>query len=256
MRLRRVIFAVAVAFLLTGSAPAATDISKELADLKTLISQLPLSSNEKDALIDYVNAIEASQPPEGIFYNHVVSRTVEVIAEQLATMMIEELTGYPALKAENAEDEEDPLDVILDKIDEISAKLFFGMPQLYALPYDVYMMMSYCSVTILSRGFGHLAFDPGGILYVRFADRVELEARAMEAGGNFTWEIDFSNEDRYTKDNRAYFRMVDEETAVVKVTYDSPMGGKCQDILRVVLQDGFLHEDFLFPQTLGANNDK
>ncbi len=183
MRLDKVILAIVVAFLLTVSATAATDISKELGDLRTLISQLPLSSNEKDALIDYVNAIEASQPPEGTFYNHVVSRAVEVIVDQLATMMIEELTGYPAMKVENAEEEEDPFDVILDKIDEISAKLFFGMPQLYALPYDVYMMMSYCSVTILSRGVGHLAFDPGGILYAGFADRIELEARGMEAGG-------------------------------------------------------------------------
>jgi hypothetical protein len=248
MRLRRVIFAVAVAFLLTVSVPAATDISKELVDLKTLISQSPLSSNEKDALIDYVNAIGASQPPGGTFYNHVVSRAVDAVAAQLATMMIEDLTGYPAMKVENAEDEEDPFDAVLDKIDQISAKLFFGMPQLYTLPYDVYMMMSYCSVTILSRGFGHLAFDPGGILYARFADRIELEAHAMEMGGEFTWEIDFGDEQTHTKGNRAYFRMVDEETAVVKVTYDSPMGGKCQDILRVVMQDGFLHEAFLFPQ--------
>ena len=163
-------------------------------------------------------------------------------------MMIEDLTGYPAMKGENAADEEDPFDAIMDKIDDISAKLFFGMPQLYTLPYDVYMMMSYCSVTVLSRGIGHLAFDPGGILYARFADRIELEARAMEAGGEFTWEIDFANEQTYTKGNRAYFRMVDEETAVVKVTYDSPMGVKCHDSLRMVIQHGFLHLVFLFSQ--------
>jgi hypothetical protein len=88
-------------------------------------------------------------------------------------------------------------------------------------------------------------FDPGGVLYAFFADGVEMMAVPFEefGGETFTWEWDEGNDNDFrSQGDRAYFRTGEFETSNVRVTLTNAMDMKCQAVLRIIMQDGFLFD--------------
>jgi hypothetical protein len=59
-------------------------------------------------------------------------------------------------------------------------------------------------------------------------------------GGTITWEWEPGNDNVFfSQGDRAYFRLVEYETASVTATLSSDFGMECQAVLRVIMQGGF-----------------
>lgn len=227
-------------FLLFASiGTAQADINSKLNELEALINQLPIDQDSRNRFGDYIDMIR-----DNLDFAHfsATGRLLDAILVQLASMIVEgdlPLSGSAPLQ----DSEDNPMDIIVRKVDEIKAEeLFFKAEKvdLVFLPSETYYVGSMgCSVQIFARGIGPVMFDPGGVLYLRFADTAELMAVAIE-GGTFTWGWDQGNDNEfYSEGDRAYFRTGEYETANVRVKLESEFGSQCEAVLRVVIQDGF-----------------
>ena len=202
------------------------NILTKLSQLEGLINQLPLTQDSKDRFADYV---EMCRTNLGVAHFSTTGRQLDAILVELAWLL---------------EDQGELLEEIVAKVDEIKGQeLFFNVPasELIFLPSETYYMGSMdCSVRIFVRGLGPVMFDPGGVLYSKFANSVELIALGGEPGGSFDWEWDPGNNvDFLHQGDRAYFRIGEYETTSIRVTHTSLFQNRCQAVLRVIMQDGF-----------------
>jgi hypothetical protein len=226
--------------LFTSLGTARADIVTKLNELEALINQLPMDQDAKDQFSDYIEMIR-----DDLDFPHfsTTGRLLDALLIQIANMMLEEeLMGSGA---KPMQPEEDPMDAIVTKVDEIKAEeLFFKADKsdLVLLPSETfYMGTMSCSIQIYARVLGPIMFDPGGVLYLRFAETAELMAVPGEDFGNaYIWEWDQGNDnDFYSQGDRAYFRLTEYETANVKVTLQSEYSQGCEAVLRVIMQGGF-----------------
>jgi len=239
----RIHFPLLLVFLLFASVGTAqADINTKLNELEGLINQLPLDQDAKNRFGDYIDMIR-----DNLNFAHfsTTGHLVDALLVQLASMILEgDLPLSGSAPAQVSED--DPMELIVRKVDEIKAEeLFFkaNKADLSFLPSETYYVGSMgCSVQIFARGLGPVMFDPGGVLYLRFGDTAELMAVTFE-GGTFTWEWDQGNDNEfYSEGDRAYFRTGEFETASVRVTLKTNFGEpppQCEAVLRVIMQDGF-----------------
>jgi len=245
MRFRTVFFGVILLFLATSQAVAQPDISQYIKNLRDIIATVPVPDPTiRDALNELLDCVENTQPSRGGHARYTTTnKLLDAFQEQFITYMTEGDSDESSNLKVHTENGEDPTDQILENVVQAGAELFFNLPELQPQALDVSDSMNYCSVIIMARGAGHLAFDPGSVLYVKYGERVELEAygRELGQGVEYTWDIDYLTPS-LTQGKRAFFRAYHMQTADVKVTFKSAMGTSCQDKLRVVMQDGWLDD--------------
>lgn len=232
----RIYYPLFLVFFLASIGTVQADLNSKLNELKGLILDIPMDQDDKDRFSDYIDMIRDNP---GFAHFATVGHLLDALLIQLSSMALNEeilASGSQPLA-------QDPMDEVVDKVDEIkSEELFFKVNKsdLVFLPSETYYMGSMsCSVQIFARDLGPIMFDPGGVLHRGFAESVELMAVAIE-GGAFTWEWDQDNDNTfYSEGDRAYFRMTEYETASVRVTLESEFGTRCQSVLRVTLEGGF-----------------
>jgi len=241
MRIYLPILLVFLLFASLGTARA-DDINTKLNELEGLINQLPLDQDAKQRFGDYIDMIR-----DNLDFAHfsTTGRLLDAILVQIASMMLEG-DSVQSGSALLQDEEDDPMDELASKVDEIKAEeLFFKADRadLILLPSErLYFGTDSCSVQIFARTLGPVMFDPGGLLYLRFAETAELMVVPGEPlqGDTFTWEWEPGNtNDFHSQGDRAYFRAVDYQTASVRVTLQRAYGSPCQAVLRVVVQGGF-----------------
>ena len=170
MRVYLPLLLVFVLFASVGTARA--DITTNLNELEGLINQLPIDQDAKNRFGDYIDMIQ-----DNLNFSHVTTtaRLLDALLVQIANMMLE--GGILTVGPQPMEEEEDPMDVLVRKVDEIKTEdLFFKTDKsdLIFLPSETFYMGSMsCSVQIFARGIGPIMFDPGGVLYRDFAEAVE-----------------------------------------------------------------------------------
>jgi hypothetical protein len=244
MRYQIALLALNLLFLVNAQAVAQPDISQYIKNLRDIIATTPVPDPEfKLGLSERLDDIENSLPPNGYARQTATSKLVDAFQEQLLAYLTEsEISEISKLRGP-LENGPDPFEQILENLARMGAELFFSIPELTPSNLEINPGMNYCNVVIMSRGVGHQAFDPGGVLYVKWGDRVELEAYGMEMGpgAEFSWEIDYLTPS-LVEGARACFLMYHPQTADVRVRFKSSMGTTCQDILRVVMQDAHIDD--------------
>jgi hypothetical protein len=245
MKFRTALFAVILFSLATSHAVAQPDISQYIQNLRDIIATVPVPDPTiRDALNELLDCIENTQPSKGGYARYTTTnQLLDAFQEQFITYLTEGDSDQSSNLKVPMENGEDPTDQILENLAMAGAELFFNLPELQPQALDVSDSMNYCSVIIMAKGAGHLAFDPGSVLYVKYGERVELEAygRELGEGVEYTWDIDYLTPS-LTQGKRAFFRAYHMQTADVTVTFKSAMGTSCQDRLRVVMQDGWIDD--------------
>lgn len=242
MRFPTAILAMILLVPATAQTRAQPDISQYIQNLRDWIAATPVPDPSfKPGLTERLDDIENSLPPAGYARQTATSELVDAFQQQFLVYLTESETSQASKSPAPMENGPDPVEQILENVARMGAELFFDIPELNPLGFGIDPGPNNCKVVILSRGVGHQAFDPGGILYVKWGDRVELEARGgeMGPGAEFNWEIDYSAP-TIVEGARAFFLMYKSQTADVTVSFKSGRGTVCQDKLRVVLQDMYL----------------
>lgn len=244
MRFRTVMLAAILIFPTSARLEAQPDISEYLQNLRDIIADIPVPDPSfKPGLSERLDDIENSLPPEGYARQTATSELVDAFQQQFLVYLTESETSESMRSRNPLQNGPDPFELILENVARMGAELFFGIPELTPFEFEIDPGPNQCQVALLSRGVGHQAFDPGGILYVKWGDRVELEARGsgMGTGAEYSWEIDYSAP-TIVEGARAFFLMYHPQTADVTVTFKSAMGTFCQDKLRVVLQNMYIED--------------
>jgi hypothetical protein len=244
MRFPTVILAMILLVPTTAKTMAQPDISQYIQNLRDWIAATPVPDPSfKTGLSERLDDIEDSLPPAGYARQTATSELVDAFHQQLMVYLTESETSPTSKSRAPMENGPDPFAQARENVARMGAELFFDIPELDPLEFEIRPGPDNCEVIILSRGVGHQAFDPGGTLYVKWGDRVELEARGGELGpgAEFSWEIDYLAPS-IIEGARAFILMYEPQTADVTVTFKSAVGTFCQDKLRVVLQDMYVDD--------------
>lgn len=245
MRLHAVLIAVILLFPAATQSVAQPNISEYIQNLRDIIAAIPVPDPSfKAGLTERLDDIENSLPPTGSARQTATSELVDAFQQQFLVYLTESDTSEVIeWRSSPMQNGPNPFEQIMDNVARMGAELFFAIPELTPFEFENDPGPNQCQVTILSRGVGHQSFVPGGILYARWGDRVELEARGgeMGPGAEFTWEIDYTAP-TIVDGGRAFFLMYHSQSADVTVTLKSATGTFCQDKLRVVLQDMYIED--------------
>jgi len=242
MRLHAVLIALILLFPAATQCAAQPDISEQIQNLRNIIAAIPVPNPSfKPGLTERLDDIENSLPPTGTARQTATSELVDAFQQQFLVYLTESDTSAIGEWRSPLQNGSNPFAQIMENVARMGAELFFAIPELTPFDFENDPGPNQCQVAILSRGVGHQAFAPGGILYVKWGDRVELEARGgeMGPGAEFTWDIDYTAP-TIVEGGRAFFLMYHSQSADVTVTLKSATGTFCQDKLRVVLQDMYI----------------
>jgi len=217
---------------LTSAVAANRSLAEQFQTLKDTIRSLELPSEVESNLLDLTSIAEV-HAEDGITDFTATEGFLDSLLTQIVSLMLRPENAAGAVVAQD--DGEEPIDILVNTVNSITATLFFAAPPLviHAPPMETFPAGE-CSVRLLARIIGPSLYDPGGMLSSRFADMVELEAQAQPAGGSYAWSLEPEGDTLFqSESNRLTFRGVDPWTFRVTVKYSGPDGEECEDVLWV-----------------------
>jgi hypothetical protein len=200
------------------------EFTDQLDGLRGLVNQW-LPAEDRGDYLEFIDWLEEHH-----------ARLYFATTEQLLEAFLVEVIS-DTLEAED----DDAIDLFVAYLDNMRAGLFFGADHLFPISPEFHSDSAVgCTCGIFTRQVGPLTYVPGGLLYLQFADAVELEALLADDYGTATFDWDISAPNAILQENkgpRAYFRLIDLDSVDVKVTCNTQVG-KCQDVLRIIVQGG------------------